>query len=280
MIELYKKNIWNDQKTVNVIAEACFSDAPKITATALHFFLGANEDDAGSDSEDEGGVDVSQFKKAALVNKKTKSRKAQMTKIMASVKRKERGKNRAEHFNFSALHLINDPQTFAEKLFARLRGITSNTHMKFEIRILFMNLISRLIGIHKLLILNFYPFLMKYLQPHQREVTAILAYAAQASHEIIPPSDIEPLVKCIGDRFVWGNSSMEVIVAGLNGIRMICERCPLAMNDELLQSLMAEGKNYKEKGMDSFLLSFRFSILAHDEYFFHSEFCNSEILQG
>lgn len=31
MIELYKKNIWNDAKTVNVISTACFSKINKVT---------------------------------------------------------------------------------------------------------------------------------------------------------------------------------------------------------------------------------------------------------
>ena len=30
MIELYKKNIWNDAKTVNAIAGACFSKVNKV----------------------------------------------------------------------------------------------------------------------------------------------------------------------------------------------------------------------------------------------------------
>lgn len=30
MIELYKKNVWNDAKTVNVIATGCFSKHTKV----------------------------------------------------------------------------------------------------------------------------------------------------------------------------------------------------------------------------------------------------------
>ena len=30
MVELYKKNIWKDAKTVNVIASACLSDLSKV----------------------------------------------------------------------------------------------------------------------------------------------------------------------------------------------------------------------------------------------------------
>lgn len=32
MVELYKKNIWNDQKTVNVIATACLSKTTKVSS--------------------------------------------------------------------------------------------------------------------------------------------------------------------------------------------------------------------------------------------------------
>lgn len=38
----------------------------------------------------------------------------------------------------------------------------------------------RVIGVHKLLVLNFYPYLQKYIQPHQRDVTQILAALVQA----------------------------------------------------------------------------------------------------
>ena len=47
MIELYRKNIWHDSKTVNVIATACFSDVTKLMVTGLKFFLGKDEDDGG-----------------------------------------------------------------------------------------------------------------------------------------------------------------------------------------------------------------------------------------
>ena len=46
-------------------------------------------------------------------------------------------------------------QGFAEKLFKRLSG----SHERFETRIAILNVVSRCIGVHKLLILNFYPFL-------------------------------------------------------------------------------------------------------------------------
>lgn len=46
-------------------------------------------------------------------------------------------------------------QGFAEKLFKRLQG----GHERFETRLAMLNVVSRAVGVHKLLLLNFYPFL-------------------------------------------------------------------------------------------------------------------------
>ena len=37
MVELYRKNIWNDAKTVNVITTACFSNVAKVTVRVSLF---------------------------------------------------------------------------------------------------------------------------------------------------------------------------------------------------------------------------------------------------
>jgi protein SDA1 len=52
MIELYKRRIWNDDKTVNVIAEGVLHDNPKIVAASAKFFL-VLDYDWESDSEGE-----------------------------------------------------------------------------------------------------------------------------------------------------------------------------------------------------------------------------------
>jgi len=77
-----------------------------------------------------------------------------------------------------------------------------------------INLISRLIGVHKLILLNFYTFIIKYLVPHQRDVTQILAYTAQSIHDLIPPDSIEPIVEAISNNFLWTNCASEAIIVG------------------------------------------------------------------
>ena len=67
-------------------------------------------------------------------------------------------------------------QTFAEKLFVRLQRSSGE---KMETRMAVITLISRVVGVHRLILLNFYPFLQRYLQPHQRDVTTLLAALIQ-----------------------------------------------------------------------------------------------------
>ncbi|KAJ1953666.1 Severe Depolymerization of Actin, partial [Dispira parvispora] len=163
-IELYRKNVWNDAKTVNIIATACFSPVSKILATAVKFFLGCDDPEQdGSDAEDEDGdvgrprrgmADLRSMQHRQRVGKKTRSKARQYDKVLATVKRKDNQSKRVETFNFSAIHLINDPQQFADRLYGRLHQVGSQKHStveRFEVRLMVMKLISRLIGTHQLL---------------------------------------------------------------------------------------------------------------------------------
>jgi protein SDA1 len=75
--------------------------------------------------------------------------------VQAAVKRQQRREDGSRHESFAALQLLHDPQGFAEKLFKRLQG----GRERFEARIAMLNVVSRAVGVHKLLLLNFYPFL-------------------------------------------------------------------------------------------------------------------------
>ncbi len=53
LIDLYKKQIWNDAKTVNVIGNACFCKITKVVAMALQFFLGKDVEKESDESSSE-----------------------------------------------------------------------------------------------------------------------------------------------------------------------------------------------------------------------------------
>ncbi|CAG8462594.1 1649_t:CDS:10 [Ambispora gerdemannii] len=246
-IELYRKGIWNDAKTVNVISEGCFHSVTKIKVAAIQFFLGNDLDDANGSSDDEGETpDIKRLQHINLINKKKKSTSRKMEKAKAVLKKQNKKKSKPETFNFSALHLINDSQGFAEKLFSSLQKSSNND--RFEVKLMTMNLISRIIGVHKLTLLGFYPYIMRYIQPHQRDVTMVLVVLAQATHELVPPDTLEPALKAIANNFVSDHCASEVITVGLNAIREICQRQPLAIDATLLQDL-TEYKSSKEKSV-------------------------------
>uniref|UniRef100_A0A8C6Y9R6 Protein SDA1 n=1 Tax=Naja naja TaxID=35670 RepID=A0A8C6Y9R6_NAJNA len=245
MVELYRRNIWNDARTVNVITLACFSKVTKIQVAGLTFFLGKDEDgkkDSDSESEDDGPSARDLMVRYATGKKTTKNKK-KLEKAMRVLK-KHKKKKKPEVFNFSAIHLIHDPQDFAEKL---LKNLESSKE-RFEVKMMLMDLISRLVAIHELFLFNFYPFIQRFLQPHQREVTKILLFAAQASHQLVPPETIQPVIMTIANNFVTDKNSGEVMTVGINAIKEISARCPLAMTEDLLQDLV-QYRSHKNKNV-------------------------------
>ncbi|CAK9096699.1 Protein SDA1 homolog (Nucleolar protein 130) (SDA1 domain-containing protein 1) (hSDA) [Durusdinium trenchii] len=275
MVDLYKRRVWVDVRTVNVIADACVSNQPKNVAIALQFFLGIDEKiDALEDEEEQDVIEESleastgksreklergAQKTAKMFSKKTRSRMRKREKELKALKKARIAKQgggkvssevkRAAAPRFPAIDLLNDPQGFAEKLFKKLR--TSHDH--FEVRLLMMNLVSRVIGYHKLLVLPFYSFVQKYLQPHQRYVTNVLAYLIQASHDLVPSEDLEPVLKHIANAFVNDRSGPEVMAVGLNSVRELINKVPLLTTgqgmDDLVQDLILYRRFRRDKSV-------------------------------
>jgi len=165
------------------------------------------------------------------------------------VKKQERKKNSPQQLNFSALHLLHDPQGFAETLFERhLQPAQPKVRLNLDQKLLVLQLVSRLVGLHKLTLIPLYSYFIKFLGPKQPKVTSFLASLAQASHSLVPPDLLEPLIVKIANEFVSEASAGEVASAGLNGIREVCMRQPLAMSETLLQDLVQYRKS-KDKGV-------------------------------
>jgi protein SDA1 len=74
--------------------------------------------------------------------------------------------------------------------------------------------VSRAIGVHELQLDNFYPFMMRYLRPSQKEVVAVLAAAVQACHRLVSPEALRPLLLQLVDQFVHDKARPEVRMRG------------------------------------------------------------------
>ncbi|KAF5443049.1 hypothetical protein F2P56_035643 [Juglans regia] len=257
LCELHRRRVWFDDRTADAICTACFHSSSRIMIAALSFLLDyekiQDEDDSdASSSEDDLSPQVPRavlckeavykaHHKGTVSSKKKKQAKIQ--RAIRSMKRQQRLSSEKTTSNYySPLSHLRDAQGFAEKLFSRLQ--TCNE--RFEVKMMILKVVARTIGLHRLILLNFYRFLEKYVQPHQRDITNLLAAAVQACHDMVPPDAVESLFKQIVNLFVHDRSRPEVIAVGLNVIREICLRMPLLMTEDLLQDLVLYKKSHEK----------------------------------
>ncbi|KAI2616285.1 SDA1-domain-containing protein [Hypoxylon sp. NC1633] len=247
--ELWRRQIWTDAKTVDVMRQACLADNEKVIVGGVRFFLGGDKDreEFEDESSDEETVDIKKVKHSLEINKKTRKSKKALDRAVDRVKRQERKKHSSNSLNFSALHLLQDPQGFSENLFEKHLQ-NSKSKLSLESKLLVLQLVTRLIGLHKLTVISLYSWFIKHLSPRQQSASSFLASLAQGTHNLVPPDAIEPLIQKIANEFVSEASASEVCSAGLNAIREICARQPLAMNETLLQDLV-EYRKSKDKGV-------------------------------
>ncbi|RDX88835.1 Protein SDA1-like protein [Mucuna pruriens] len=287
LCELHRRKVWFDERTANAICTASFHPVSRIMIAALSFLLDYekiqnddNSDDSGSDEELTESPQVVLSRETvykillwAPIEKMVenwlrwfghaqrrpleapashqgtaaskKKKKAKLQRAIRSMKRQQRlSSDRSSNSYYSPLNHLKDAQGFAEKLFSRLK----NCNERFEVKMMLLKLVARTVGLHQLIVLEFYPFLQKYIQPHQRDITNLLAAVVQACHDMVPPDAIEPLFKQIVNQFVHDRSRPEAITVGLNAVREICMRMPLLMNEDLLQDL-ALYKKSREKAV-------------------------------
>jgi protein SDA1 len=112
--ELWKRQIWTDSKPVDVMKEACLSDNEKVVTGGVRFFLGGDKEreelELEDDSSDDERPDIRRVKHQIGINKKSKKKAKALRDTVAKVKKNERKKQAPHPLNFSALHLLFDPQ--------------------------------------------------------------------------------------------------------------------------------------------------------------------------
>ncbi|UZJ54508.1 hypothetical protein CBS101457_003828 [Exobasidium rhododendri] len=245
--ELWKKKIWNDEKTVSLLSLACLHPHPRVQSSAIRFFLGdlhSSEAGNGSGSDDgsdaEGGEipDIAAIMHRRKINKKTRSNDKKVRAAGALAKRRRReaqdkkqaGDGDEGTSNVAAIHLLHDPHGFGEKLFDELKR--GDKRLAIEAKVRMMQLLARIMSCHHCSVLGLYSYVVKYLNPHQTHITLILVSVAQSVHSQTPPSSLLPLIRKVAHIFVHPGVGPEVVAAGLNTIREICSRQVWALGSE------------------------------------------------
>lgn len=254
LIELFRRRIWTDARTVNAIAGGCVSGQVKLVVPACRFLCGELdlEEEDEPDSEDEAEMErkAQAYRKAHrpnasdlhLYSKKTRKRARQAKRNIAKMRmRTVRPEDKVKTV-FPAISMLHDPQGLAERM---LRGVRGNK-FRFEVRLLMLNTITRTVGQHKLVVLGLYPFLQRYLTAHQRHVTSVMAYLIQACHEAVPPSELLPVVKGIANTFITERCPPEVMQVGLNAVKEVIARAPALLEEEGAQDLVQDLVLYRK----------------------------------
>ena len=143
MIKLYQKRIWNDENTVNVIAEACLHQKTKICVAAVKFFIVANYDDNSSESDSDGSSEDEAQKiinqKGHVGSKMTRKKKTNLKKAMKMLERKDKRRSKVTYNkDFLPIDVIRNPQDFGDRLFTRLK----RSNERFEVKLAIMKLLA------------------------------------------------------------------------------------------------------------------------------------------
>lgn len=253
--ELYRKKIWNDPRTVNVLGAACLSPLVRVSISAINFFLGIETkmfDDEEIDKAAANQNDINFHEHSKKTKKRFRLIQRQRDRNDKQ-KRDNDTKWKEQTPIFPAIQVINDPYSLAENIFKKLR----HSIERFEIRLLYMNFISRLIGCHKLILLNFYSFLQKYLNSHQSEILKILSYLVQACHELIPPEEVLPILKCIAMNFITERCNDEIIAVGINTVKEILLRVPSVLHETDMDIFIQDIAMYSKKMHKAVMISAR-----------------------
>ncbi|XP_038694298.1 protein SDA1 homolog isoform X2 [Tripterygium wilfordii] len=229
LCELHRRKVWFDDRTANAICTACFHPSSRIMIAAISFLLDYEKIQGDEDSNDSGGDDdMAHETSQVVINKEAiykahhkgtssskKKKKAKLQRAFRNMKRQQRMSSEKISSNYySPVNHLKDAQGFVEKLFSRLQ--TCNEC--FE----------------------------KYIQPHQRDVTNLLAAAVQACHDMVLPDAVKPLLKQILNQFIHDRSRPEAIAIGLNVIREICLRIPSLMTEDRLRDLVLYKKSHEK----------------------------------
>ena len=251
IVNLYQKRIWNDSRTINMMANIAVNAKDiKISSAACQFFLSEYNVDKAESSDEE---DLEELKnKYKLLGKgyaqKTKKRKEKLKQLMKSIEKKEeRNKKIKTTSDFMPIDQLNDPMTFAEKLFHLLNSFQSGN---FQHKLIVLRLLGRILGRHRLLLNNFFNSMIPLIKNDQKDLSVILASLIEATHDQVPPIELEPIIKKLFDFFISDVLPPQQITLGLNTLYGLVERCPYCI-DEKYFSICDELRTYKNKSVSN-----------------------------
>lgn len=100
---------------------------------------------------------------------------------------------------------------------------------------------------------------MRYLSSHHKDtISEIFAMIIESCHELIPPEHVQPLMEKIISNYVTEYCNNQHITVGLNAIREILLRMPLALTEDQIEyiCLFRTHRNKSVQGAAKSLVNF------------------------
>ena len=250
LISLYQKKIWNDDRTVNLISKCVSVNDIKMSSAACKFFLSEYKiDEPDTSSEEELDELKNKYKLLGKSNnRKTKQRKAKLKQLMKSIERKEKRHSKVIiNKDFMPIDRIKDPLSFSQELFKKANSYQRG---EFSHKLIVIRLLGRVLGRQRLLLENYYNFMLNFMKSDQKDIEIILASLIESCHNQIPPSELEPIINKLFDNFISENYPPQLVNLGLNTLREIIERCPYCI-DKGQYSIIQDLRYYKNKSVSN-----------------------------
>ena len=153
--DLYRRQVWNDERSVHILASAAFSPNSSVMGRALRFFLNIEtEMDSDHKAREESSWQDCQTIDLHLHSKKTSKKQNRIAKQVKTKKKKQHEREsitvnerhdkgvEASRKLFPAIELLHDPQGLCETILKRVKSSGSNTY-KFEVKMLMLNFVTR-----------------------------------------------------------------------------------------------------------------------------------------
>ena len=248
MLELYKRRVWMDVKSVNAISAGCLSKNSKMVMAGCKFMLDMDVDKEELE-DDESDQEEKKIEIRRLIGSKMPQKKKDaLRKMLKLLDRKQRRKHHVPlQKNFLPIDRVYDPQGFTEKLFAKLtKGKGKKKELKGESAVLAVSLVSKMIGRHRLIIPEFFTYAHHSIKVKNKNIDRILACIAEACHENLQRDDVKDIVGTIIDNMISEHCPPESATMGLNTIREISLRMSNVLDEGQLAYLV-QFKDYKNR---------------------------------
>ncbi|KAI5159939.1 protein SDA1 [Nematocida ausubeli] len=223
-MHLISRNTWTDEKSTEIVFKI-IEFAPE---TVIKFILRYLLDRVQLVITEE-EVDMPSRKTDLKIKRETKADKKRNERKEKLILKKLAEKKEKELEKLPNIVILINRIKNAPEITAKLFKLVKKSTYSSEVKLLLVQVISRMIAYCKITVKGFMSYMMRFLFPHENELPTVFATISQAIHENTLEKEVEAVCDLIVENFCSDFRDDEVIAYGINSLRMIIRRFPKAV---------------------------------------------------